>query len=259
MPRKMSSTSKYSGKSSKGKKKISKSKKTKFSKYNLYKYSGAKSQAKQIYDLNKKMKYMYKQFKPDINTISIPLTPSASLNFTSTSVAPVAQGMVEIMSLTQLSTISSSADYINIRNITYWFNYRYNGLSGTSQPMYLRLVFIRLRTAGSFPTIANVLNTMSDSYAKVKGPLRAGLYDSGYKVIGDYKYKMTNENPSLDLKFKFYGRKYDKAIGTSNQPEGSIMAYIYIYNPNYSNPVNNAECTMFEKIAYDQMDGTSSS
>lgn len=233
--------------------------KTKFSKYNLYKHSSAKSQAKQIYDLNKKFKYMYKQIKPDTNTISVNLTPSASLDFTSTSVAPVAQAMVEIMTLTQLASISSSADYINIKNITFWFNYRYNGLSGTSQPIYLRFIFIRLRTAGTFPTIANVLNSLSDPYAKVRGPLRAGLYDSGYKIIGDYKYKMTSEYPTLDLKFRFYGRKYDKAISSSNQPEGSIQAYIYIYNPNYSNPVNNAEHRMFEKIAYNNTDSTSSS
>lgn len=252
MPRK---SMKSASKTRKGKRTYRK--KVRFSKSALYSHKSASSQAKQIYALNKKMKYMYKQIKPDINTTSMILTPSASLDFTSTSVAPVAQAMVEVMGLTQLASISSSADYINIRNITFWFNYRYNGLSGTSQPIYLRFIFMKLRTAGSFPTIANVLNSMSDPYAKVKGPLRAGLYDSGYKIIGDYKYKMTNERPSLDLKFKFYGRKFDKS--GSNQPEGSIQAYIYIYNPNYSNPVNNAEHRMFEKIAFDQMDTITSS
>lgn len=256
----MYGTSKYAGKSYKGYKgRSTYRRRTKFTKYNLYKHSSSKSQAKQIYDLNKKFKYMYKQIKPDINTISIPLTPSASLDFTGTSVAPMVQATIEIMSSTQLAAISSSADYINIRNITFWFNYRYNGLSGTSQPIYLRFIFIRLRTAGTFPTIANVLNSMSDPYAKVKGPLRAGLYDSGFKVIGDYKYKMTNEKPSLDLKFKFRGRKFDKSLLTGSQPEGSIEGYVYIYNPNYSNPVNNAEHRTFEKIAFDQMDSTTSS
>lgn len=232
--------------------------KVKFSKSKLYAHRSAKSQAKQIYVLNKKMKSMYRKIKPDINTLTFNLNPSSTMDFTPQSVSNYLMPTVEILGSTQLAAINVNADYINIRNVRFWMSYRFNGLTDSTQPLYIRLVFVKLKTAGTFPTPANIWNTVTDPYIRVRGPLKAGLYDTGYKVIYDFKYKITYKNPNMDLKLMFKIGKFDKPT-TNNQPAKSIQMYTYFFNPNYANAENHAESKMFGKIAYDQLDTITSS
>lgn len=227
--------------------------KVKFSKSKLYTHRSAKNQAKQIYVLNKRMKSMYRKIKPDINTQTSQLQSSSTMNFDAQSVAAFLQPMVEIFGVTQLAAINANADYVNVRNVLFWMNYRFNGLTDATQPLYIRLVFIKLKTAGTFPTPANVWNGNADPYLKVRGPLKAGLYDTGYKVIYDFKYKITYKNPNMDLKLNFRIGKFDKPT-TNNQPAKAIQMYMYLYNPNYTSAANHAEGKMFYKVAYDQLD-----
>lgn len=227
--------------------------KVKFSKSKLYTHRSAKSQAKQIYVLNKKMKNMYRKIKPDINTMTYQLNPSTTMDFNAQTVVSFLQPMVEIFGLTQLTTINASADYINVRNVRFWMNYRFNGLTDATQPLYIRLVFVKLKTAGTFPAVDKIWNGTADPYIRARGPLRAGLYDTGYKVIYDFKYKITYKNPNLDLKLMFKIGKFDKPIA-GNQPAKSIQMYAYLYNPNYTSASNHAEGKMFAKVAYDQLD-----
>lgn len=227
--------------------------KVKFSKSKLYAHRSAKNQAKQIYVLNKKMKNMYRKIKPDINTQTYQLNPSSTMDFTAQSVVNYLLPTVEILGSTQLASINANADYVNIRDVRFWMSYRFNGLTDATQPLYIRLVFVKLKIAGTFPTPANIWNANADPYLKVRGPLKAGLYDTGYKVIYDFKYKITYKNPNLDLKLNFKVGKFDKPT-TGNQPAKSIQMYTYFYNPNFNSAVNHSEGKMFGKIAYDQLD-----
>lgn len=225
----------------------------KFSKSKLYAYRSAKSQAKQIYVLNKKMKRMYKSIKPDINTQTFTLQPSSTMDFNAQSVVNYLLPTVDILGATQLAAINQNADYINIRNLRFWMNYRFNGLTAATQPVYIRLVFVKLKTAGTFPQAQNLWNANADPYLKVRGPLRAGLYDTGFKIIYDFKYKISYKNPNLDLKLQFKIGKFDKQI-TGTEPAKSICMYSYIYNPNFNSAANHTESKFFIKIAYDQLD-----
>lgn len=224
-------------------------KKTKFTKFNLYSHKSAKSQAKQIYDLSKKVNTVYKLTKPDIDTLTWQINPSATINFGTTSVVNYAQAMLTLLDATLLSTIGSNIDHIFVRSLKFNFLYRYNSLSGTSQSIYIRLTFLKLRTSASaFPSINGIYSSISDPYVRVKGPLRDGLYDSGYKIVGDYKLKITNEKPNLDFSCKFKNIRLD--TGASTQPKNGIMCYVYIWNPNYSNQVNHSEGQAFAKVAW---------
>lgn len=238
--------------SKKGSRKYYKSygkKKTKFSKFNLYSHKSAKSQAKQIYDLSKKVDSVYKMTKPDIDSFVGAITPSASINFGTTSVVNYVMSTGIILDNSLFSSIGSNVDMVYIKNIKFNFLYRYNSLSGTSQPIYIRLTFLKLKTTTStMPPVNTIFSENTDPYIRVRGPLRIGLYDSGYKVIGDYRYKITNENPNLDFKTYFKVGRFDK--GLSTLPKKSIFVYIYIWNPNYTNQVNHSEGQMFCKYAY---------
>lgn len=241
MPRKYSKSKKYSKKSG--------YKKTKFSKYNLYTHKSAKSQAKQIYDLSKRVKSVYKAVRPDTDTVCSTITPSSSITFSGSSVVNYLLASLPIIDNNTLNNLGTSIDYINVKNIKFNFLYRYNNLSDTSQPIYIRLTFVKMRvgaTAILSPTA--LFSEQSDPYIKVRGPLRMGLYDTGYKVIGDYKFKISKDKPNLDFSCYFKGFRLDK--GSSTFPKNTITGYVYIWNPNYSGSENHSEGQAFYKMAY---------
>lgn len=224
-------------------------KKSKLSKRRIFSKTSAKSQASQIYDLKKRINAVYKMTKPDIDTITGAITPSSSINFGTTSVVNYVMSQFSVLDNTIFSSIGSNVDMIYLKNIKFNFLYRFNSLSGTSQPIYIRLTFIKLRTTtGTMPAASTIFSENSDPYIKVRGPLKTGLYDSGYKVIGDYKAKITNEYPNWDFKKYFKIGRFDK--GLSTLPKKSIFGYVYIWNPNFSNQVNHSEGQMFVKYAY---------
>ena len=139
-------------------------------------------------DLSKKVNTVYKMTKPDVDTLTKSLTPSTSLTFNTSSVVNYLLASIPIIDNTTLSSLGTNLDYINIRNIKFNFLYRLNNLQDTTQPIYIRLTFLKLRTStASFPAASTIFSEQSDPYIKVYGPLRMGLYDSGFKIVGDYK------------------------------------------------------------------------
>lgn len=255
MPRKS-----YKSKSYKGKGRTT-YRKTKYSKYNLYKYRSSKAQAKQIYDLNKKVTSMYKSIKPDTNTMTKTLAPSASINFGAGSVVNYAMGQFELIGNDFLNDVNqllaANIDYVYVKNIKFYFNYRYTQLSGTSQPIYVRLTAVQLKTNGLFPTPANVYNDLADPYLRVKGPLKATIVRSGYKIAYDKTYKLTNEYPNLDIKLNFYVGRFEKSL--NNFPAKAMAMYVYVFNPNYSNAVNYTDSKCFVKYVYNSHDTVANS
>ena len=224
-------------------------KKSRLTKSKIFTKKSAKSQASQIYALSKKVSRVYKMTKPDVDTLTKTLTPSTSLTFSSTSVVNYLLASIPIIDNTTLSTLGSNLDYINIRNIKFNFLYRFNDLQDTSQPIYIRLTFLKLRVgSAAFPAATTIFSEQSDPYVKVRGPLHMGLYDTGYKIVGDYKFKITKSRPNLDFKCHFKGYKLD--IGNTSMPRGTLVCYVYLWNPNYSGTENHAEGQAFCKIAF---------
>lgn len=224
-------------------------KKSRLTKSKIFGKKSAKSQASQIYTLSKRINKVYKMTKPDIDTLTKTLTPSTSLTFSSTSVVNYLLASIPIVDNTLLSSLGSSLDYINIRNIKFQFLYRYNNLSDTSQPIYIRITFLKLRTgANAFPAASTIFSEQSDPYIKVRGPLHLGLYDTGTKIVGDYKFMISKSRPNLNFTKYFKGYKFD--IGNNTMPRGTLVAYVFIWNPNYSGSENHSEGQAFCKIAY---------
>lgn len=223
--------------------------KTKFSKFNLYTHRSAKSQASQIYSLNKKVNSVYKSIKPDIDTVIGPGNPSTSLTFQQNSVAAFILASIPIIDNNTLGNLGQNLDFINIRNVRFQFLYRFNSLSDSTQPIYIRLTFLKLRIGTtSFPSATSIFSENADPYVKVRGPLHMNLYDTGYKIVGDYKYKITKSNPNLDFKISFKGFRLDK--GSSTMPKNGLVCYVYLWNPNYAHAENCAEGQSFYKLAY---------
>ena len=224
-------------------------KKSRLTKSKIFSKKSAKSQASQIYTLSKRINKVYKMTKPDIDTLTKTLTPSTSLTFSSTSVVNYLLASIPIVDNTLLSSLGSSLDYINIRNIKFQFLYRYNNLGDTSQPIYIRITFLKLRTgANAFPAASTIFSEQSDPYIKVRGPLHLGLYDTGTKIVGDYKFMISKSKPNLNFVKYFKGYKFD--IGNNTMPRGTLVAYVFIWNPNYSGSENHSEGQAFCKIAY---------
>lgn len=224
-------------------------KKTKFTKLNLYSHKSAKSQAKQIYDLSKKVNSVYKMTKPDIDTVTGSINPSANITFTNNSVTNYLLASMPIINDTTLNNLGQNLDYVNVRNVKFNFLYRFNAEDETTQPLYIRLTFLRLTQGqAAFPAATAIFNGNADPYIKVRGPLRDGLYDTGYKIVGDYKFKITKDKPNLDFKKSFKGFKLEK--GNNTMPKNTLIAYVYLWNPNYGSAHNHAEGQAFFKLAY---------
>lgn len=224
-------------------------KKRKFSKFNLYTHRSAKSQASQIYLLNKKVNSVYKSIKPDIDTVVGPANPSTSLTFQSNAVAAFLLASIPIIDNNTLNNLGQNLDFINIRNVKFQFLYRYSSISANTQPIYIRLTFLKLRVgATAFPAASTIFSENGDPYIKVRGPLHMNLYDTGYKIVGDYKFKITKDNPNLDFKVNFKGFRLDK--GSSTMPKNTLICYVYLWNPNYGHAENTAEGQAFYKLAY---------
>lgn len=224
-------------------------KKTKFSKLNLYTHKGAKSQARQIYALSKKVNTVYRYTKPDIDTVTGSVNPSASITFTNNSVVNYLLASMPIVDDTTLGKLGQNLDFVYIRNVKFHFLYRFNAEDDTTQPLYIRLTFLKLRQGqANFPAATTIFSAQADPYIKVRGPLRDGLYDTGYKIVGDYKFKITKNRPNLDFKVNFRGFKLER--GNSTMPKNTLVAYVYLWNPNFGNAVNHAEGQAFYKLAY---------
>lgn len=224
-------------------------KRSRLSKSKIFSKTSAKSQASQIYALKKKINYVYRNTKPDIDTVTGPVAPSASITFTNNSVTNYLLASMPIIDNTTLGNLGQNLDFIYIRNIRFHFLYRFNAEDDTTQPLYIRLTFLKLKQGQTaFPAATTIFNGQADPYIKVRGPLRDGLYDTGYKIVGDYKFKITKTRPNLDFKVNFRGFKLEK--GNSTMPKGTLVAYVYLWNPNYGSAPNHAEGQAFFKLAY---------
>lgn len=231
----------YRKRSSKG----SFKRKFKFTKYNLYKKSGAKAQASQIYSLNKKVNRMYKNLKQDIDTKIIKsnvddmllYNNTVQVQFKSVSYAILGSATFEQLQYASsgtstggVATTYSVPDAVLIKKVNFYIHWRFTSPTYMTQPVYLRVVIVRYKTnQTAILSNTDVLNENTEAIIKVKGPLHSGLRDSGFYVIGDYKFKMKREKGNIDSKIKIPGCKLQK--GELLYPKGSTFAIIATYNP----------------------------
>lgn len=230
--------------------------KTKFSKFNLYRKSGAKSQAMQIYSLNRKVNGVYKKLRQDIDTYqSLQFatdtlnygnnTTSASKHVTTALLGSDTFGLLAV----QVGTQTVQPDCLDVRNITLYINMRFNGLTSSTQPVYMRVVVVRL-TMNKESILANsqIFPSDAEGIGRVRGPLCKGIKDSGYRILGDYKWIMTQQRPTIDKKIYIKGCRLQK--GELTYPKNSTFICYAIYNPNYTAADNHTEGSMYYKIAY---------
>lgn len=232
-------------------------KKSKFSKFNLYRKRGSKSQAMQIYSLNRRVTGLYKQVRQDIDTyISSPALSdifsydgSTQVSIKSVSYAILGSATFGDLSAPTSSTPTLTPDSVLIKNISLYVHFRFNGLADTTQPCYLRLVICRYKQNVA-NTLANtaIIPSSSDPILRVRGPLATGVKDSGFYVLNDYKFMMTSDRPTIDKKIRIRGCRLDK--GELLYPKNSTFVVVCVYNPNYSNPVNHTEGHIYYKLAY---------
>lgn len=229
---------------------------TKFSKFNLYRKSGAKSQAMQIYSLNKKVNRIYRNVRQDIDTYSsvqfgsdiLGFTPSSSGSTHVSSAAILGSNTFNLLKV-DVGTQTVEPDSLLVKDMTIYVNMRFNGIADTTQPLYMRMVIVKL-TMNKEATLAysQIFGEDSQAIGIVRGPLHKGVKDSGYKIIRDYKWIMTQQRPTIDKKIKLKGCRFEK--GELLYPKNSIFIVYAVYNPNYSNAVNNTEGSIYYKLAY---------
>lgn len=252
MPRKYYKYSKRKSTTSKRRRKLSK--------YNVLTKTGAKSQASQIYALNKKVNGMYKKLKQDVDTKIVLSNINDILLYDNTvqvKFKSVSYAILGSQTFNDVRVLDSGGqgyilpDALSIKKVNFYVHWRFTKLYTGTMPAYLRIVIVRYK-ANQTNILSNtdILNENTDAIIKVKGPLHSGLKDSGFWIIGDYKYKLTQDKPALDTKIKIPGCKFEK--GELLYPKYSTFAVVATYNPGAASTNDDqfTEGNMYSKIVY---------
>lgn len=232
----------------------------KLSKFNVYTKTSAKSQASQIYALNKKVNGMYKKLKQDVDSKIILSNINDMLLYDNTVQVKFKSVSYAIIGSTTFNdcrvTDSGGQGYILpdavlIKKVNFYIHWRFTKLYTGTMPAYLRVVIVRYK-ANQTNILANtdILNENTDAIIKVKGPLRTGLKDSGFWILGDYKFKITQDKPTLDAKIKIPGCKLQK--GELLYPKYSTFAVVATYNPAAASTNDDqfTEGNIYSKLVY---------
>lgn len=247
----------------------SRNRKISYSKYSTYKNRSAKSQAKQIYVLNKRMNSMYKSLKPETQVLSINPESSYQIVYGNKDTdQPIKTMIVELTSLT------GGVNYVRIKNIKLYvmaamtnvdtaLGDNINLRDYTTSNVYFRLVVFKSKAdATAVPNVDEIINSWArtnnpstdvlDEKAKWFGPLRSGI-TTQYKVLLDRKWSLNQRYVQHNKVYNFKcNYKFERANeAQDNQKKGAIYALLWAYNPDAgTNPQNYCNCKLYAKQAF---------
>ena len=184
------------------------------SNYNIATKTGAKSQAKQIYYLKKRVNRIQRLTKPEIVTIQ---RNSSKINLLSS------QGVVEWIgglpinemtykyiepnlgpsSTNVIGTDQSPVpnNFARLLNFKLYGNMQYTGVTSSSVPVNLRVVIVQTRSARDQLNQNDIFtsnSTQIDNFSAVFGPLQTGLART-CKVLSDKRYCLSFQKPSVNI------------------------------------------------------------
>lgn len=222
----------------------SKKKTSTFSKYNLYKNQSSKSQAYQIYSLNKKVNDYIKATKPEtqVKEDNAVTEDGASLYTTVTSQSTDAI-MWSVIPPSRFTTFNGHLCRIQNVTVTGFVTTAY----AAGYPSCVRLIFFQTKDQITGPPLVSeiVSYAVGNNASYENGPLKNGV-TSNFKILGEKKLVMSPSfyrSRSFKIKFKNCDNfRSDKdmntitvAAGIGDQifPSGSIFCLALFSNQGY--------------------------
>lgn len=234
-----------------------------YSMYKLYKNRSGAAQARQIYGLNKKLKWIERKTRPEINIA--PLVQGTILSTDGNTLTGVSANVrvTGPINLTNLRTAEQTAQtgsveiggrFARLQNITMkgLFTYDVASTGSDASPSYadlqrmvsyLRIVIVQTKSTRSSSAPANSdiwssdtqgSNTLTTSpaltqFAAVRAPLQFGLARIA-KVLSDKTYMISDTRQAVNIKTKLkYVKNWYKSI-TEDGPKGGVYMYVMMMN-----------------------------
>lgn len=209
--------------------------KKKFTKFNLYKNRSSKSQAYQIYNLNKKINMIEKKTKPEIK-------PDFINVFNLSNLTPAANAVLKRTYNFDFSSVIKG-NLLRLQNICLYGNfnaYDNNSSDTTTYTTYLRLIIVQAKTGGQAPPTELLQNYNDMTFTR--SPLCQG-FSQTVKLIYDKLYYITNDRNSRNIKVNLKKRldNIRRRLVDNSDPanpvyeyDGNLYAYAYIGNTNGS-------------------------
>lgn len=206
-----------------GKKKFYK--KRTFSRFNTYRHRSSKAQAYQIYKLNKKLNYVYKMNKPEIQIYTDDTnnngTPHFDINLTTSEVQGYKTGITEVITK---NNGCFNGHYARIKDVTITGTLEYIGNpneTAQTQICGLRLIFFRLKADTYDPPsrtdVMKVVYNKPNNYY-LNSPLEPG-FSTRYKLVKDFRTVLTpTSGPTKSFKITF---KYPYALLSKSKLEST--------------------------------------
>lgn len=217
------------------------------SNYNIATKTGAKSQAKQIYYLKKRVNRIQRMNKPEIITIQrsgqqISLRSGQGFfGFVVNSNGEGTSGITPVLGPQESNIIGQTTAYppnnfARLHSFSLYGNMRFNVGYTEQAPVTLRVVIIQTKTTRSNePNAGDVFTSGFDNMnhiASVFGPLQTGLART-CKVLSDKRYVLSAAKPSVNIRtnlryLKSYYRDNNSSSSSGSSSEAVGKGTIYV-------------------------------
>lgn len=226
------------------------------SSYHIATRTSARSQAKQIYALKKRINWIQRRTKPEIITIQRSGMVSGNSIVTGSvswiigdqqTLGYAAPTLGPVVDITGGGVNSSSPNnFARLQSFTLYGNLQYQDetLTSSSVPETLRIVIVQLKTTRGTDLssddifASSIFDEAANPFNNTFGPLQAGLSRT-CKVLSDKRYTLSYQRPSVTIKTRikyllpFYRdtSSNDSGLTTSEPiPKGAIYVFFSKYS-----------------------------
>lgn len=225
------------------------------SSYHIATRTSARSQARQIYALNKRVTAIQRRTKPEIMTWTQSLIGTP--NFSSTG------GFCQISAVnpTQNTDNPMQGNFARLLTCKLYGSITYATMSETVQPITFRVVILQtMATRGTSPTASDIFNgvtqnsstlTGTEARTAIFGPLSQGLARS-FRVLNDRKFYLSYQRPliAMNIKRSRLSSFWKDPDNTEEVAKGNIYVAIIGYAVGTSSSTQPFTINAQTKIAY---------
>lgn len=242
------------------------------SSYHIATRTSARSQAKQIYALNRRVSRIQRLTKPEIVTIQRSASEITDLNRLNNNIQWITEGnstsnfaIVPLGPVSDTNSGSGTAPVVNnfarLQSFTLYGNFQYSELVTAPTPQTLRIVIVQTKaTRGSTLTSSDIFTggePGANPFNATFGPLQTGVSRT-CKILSDKRYYLDFQHPNVTIQTRLrYLRPYYRDTTSSSSGSGSSESIpkgaIFVFWSHYSNEItltDTAAVNFMYKLAY---------
>ena len=228
------------------------------SNYNIATRTNARSQARQIYAIKRRINYLQRLTRPETQisqrlavASSASTTPILSFSSSARGVSPVYWSLPGVSDpklfidpRLNASTGTYEGDrFYRVNSFSMFGNLQYTSPSTTVKPFTLRVVIVQTRSTrgdalAAADIFSNVVSSDDSRSVAVFGPLQTGLARTA-KVLSDKRYVLSYQRPNVNLRTilkrvmnYYYDQDNSDSNGDSSEPipKGAIFVFLAWYS-----------------------------